>query len=90
MTSLVERTQEQDEFEAMFQGEKTTYGIKYMGFNGHAHIMTAMGEWMSHRSVGGGAYMAKEWKTRKGAERAAAQWSVPADVFTISNNMLNY
>jgi len=25
MTSLVERTQEQDEFEAMFQGEKTTY-----------------------------------------------------------------
>ena len=69
---------------------KMTYGIKYE-INGSARIMTEKGDWMSHRFVGLGGFKEKEWKTRKGAERAAARHlTVPAEVFEISNNVMNY
>lgn len=64
-----------------------TYGVKKS--NGSTTmILTAQGEFLSHRFVGIGAAKEKEWKTRKGAARTAQRFG--GEVFTITNNVMNY
>ncbi len=66
------------------QTTATTYGIKKTIGKGTA-LWTTTKEWISARFVGIGAnHAAKEWKTRKGAQKNADRFG--GEVFTISLN----
>ena len=66
-----------------------TYGIKKETANpSKPAILINSGEYMSCRYVGGpGGLLAKQWKTRKGAERVATRRG--GEVFEITD-ILNY
>ena len=65
------------------------YGIKKASNtpSGKPSILTTNNDWVQTRFVGIGAYAAKEWKTRAGADRAAKRFG--GEVFTITTTM-NY
>lgn len=67
------------------------FGIKKASSNpkGKPFLFTTTNEWLSARFVGlGSNHSAKEWKTRRGAERAAARRG--GEVFTITEAVMNY
>ena len=72
------------------KGEKmTTYGIKRTTASGSVMVHTKAQGFMHRRFVGGGGYAPSEWKTKRGAERAAARLGVGI-VFEISDNIMHY
>ena len=70
-------------------GKTTTYGIQKANAAGHTMLLNKDNEFMLARFFGIGARATKEWKTRKGAERAAGRLHGNAAVFAITGTM-NY
>ena len=71
------------------KGETMTYGLKKTTkANTTLILIKSSPEFVSPRIVGIGGYQHREWKTRKGAERAANQFT-GSEVFEITET-LNY
>jgi chromosome segregation and condensation protein ScpB len=69
----------------------TTYGIKLhpRTVHGKPYLFTTTRHFISARFVGlGSNHAAKEWKTRRGAERAAQRYG--GEVFEIVGDVMRY